>query len=147
MIENRAYRISLTPWVEAAPLGRESSATLLLSIFYICHYKLFLELVSTTSLSLLYFDTTEQYFDIFYFPGQNLAILIFWHIFTGWSATRASAFSAAFFKRYAFRALFVSLVPILLAVIAAFEENINYPVAPLSQLVPWRFFSSLFDVS
>ncbi|KAI1312365.1 hypothetical protein F5Y03DRAFT_390713 [Xylaria venustula] len=67
-------------------------------------------------------------------PGQNAGIVIFWQIFTGWSVTSASAFGAAFFKRHAFGALFVTLIPILLAVVAAYLENTIIP-APISQVV------------
>lgn len=67
-------------------------------------------------------------------PGQNAGIVIVWQILTGWSVTSASAFGAAFFKRHAFGVLFVSLIPILLAVLAVFTENI-IETPPLSQVV------------
>ncbi|KAI0505291.1 hypothetical protein F5B22DRAFT_532271 [Xylaria bambusicola] len=67
-------------------------------------------------------------------PGQNAGIVIFWQIFTGWSVTSASVFGAAFFKRHAFGSLFVTLIPILLAVIAAYTENTKLP-PPLAQVV------------
>ncbi|KAI0391785.1 hypothetical protein F5Y17DRAFT_460472 [Xylariaceae sp. FL0594] len=67
-------------------------------------------------------------------PGQNAAILIFWQIFTGWATISASAFGTAFFKSHAFAILWVTLIPILLAVIAAFTENL-FEFAPLPQVV------------
>ncbi|KAI1356903.1 hypothetical protein F5Y01DRAFT_321229 [Xylaria sp. FL0043] len=67
-------------------------------------------------------------------PGQNAGIVIFWQIFTGWSVTSASVFGAAFFKRHAFGSLFVTLVPILLAVVAAYTENTIIP-SPVPQVV------------
>ncbi|KAI0441149.1 hypothetical protein F4803DRAFT_437510 [Xylaria telfairii] len=67
-------------------------------------------------------------------PGQNAATVIFWQIFTGWSTTSASVFGAAFFKRHAFGSLFVTLIPILLAVVAAYTENSRFP-PPLAQVV------------
>ncbi|KAK5624427.1 hypothetical protein RRF57_000143 [Xylaria bambusicola] len=85
-------------------------------------------------------------------PGQNAGIVIFWQIFTGWSVTSASVFGAAFFKHHAFGSLFVTLIPILLAVVAAYTENTKYPpplaqVAALSLLFPSMnyvyFFSAI----
>ncbi|KAI0974591.1 hypothetical protein F4678DRAFT_423275 [Xylaria arbuscula] len=67
-------------------------------------------------------------------PGQNAGVVIFWQIFTGWSITSASVFGAAFFKRHAFGALFVTLIPILLAVVAAYLENTITP-APIGQVI------------
>ncbi|KAI0425541.1 hypothetical protein F5Y09DRAFT_352165 [Xylaria sp. FL1042] len=67
-------------------------------------------------------------------PGQNAGIVIFWQIFTGWSVTSASVFGAAFFKRHAFGSLFVALIPILLAAVAAYTENTKIP-SPFSQVV------------
>ncbi|KAI8632504.1 hypothetical protein F5Y19DRAFT_421495 [Xylariaceae sp. FL1651] len=72
-------------------------------------------------------------------PSQNAAVVIFWQIFTGWSVTSASVFGAAFFKRHAFAALFVSLIPILLAVLAAFSENLLTP-PPLTQVAVLSLF-------
>ncbi|KAI1341443.1 hypothetical protein F5Y15DRAFT_431193 [Xylariaceae sp. FL0016] len=73
-------------------------------------------------------------------PGQNAAIVIFWQIFTGWSVTSASTFGTAFFKKGAFASLWNSLIPILLAVIAAYAENITDPPAPFSQVVILSIF-------
>ncbi|KAJ3564459.1 hypothetical protein NPX13_g7837 [Xylaria arbuscula] len=67
-------------------------------------------------------------------PGQNAGVVIFWQIFTGWSVTSASVFGAAFFKRYAFGSLFVTLIPVLLAVVAAYTENTRLP-SPFGQVV------------
>ncbi|TGJ84080.1 hypothetical protein E0Z10_g4677 [Xylaria hypoxylon] len=85
-------------------------------------------------------------------PGQNAGIVIVWQILTGWSVTSASTFGASFFKRHAFGSLFVTLIPILLAVIAAFTENLQTPpslaqVVVLSLLFPSMnyvyFFSAI----
>ncbi|KAI0385976.1 P-loop containing nucleoside triphosphate hydrolase protein [Hypomontagnella monticulosa] len=73
------------------------------------------------------------------FPGQSAAIPIFWQIFTGWATTSASVFGTAFFKRSAFATLWVSLIPWLLAICAAFTENLASP-GPLSQVVALSFF-------
>ncbi|KAI1818468.1 hypothetical protein GGS20DRAFT_291739 [Poronia punctata] len=58
-------------------------------------------------------------------PSQNAGIVIFWQIFTGLSVTSAAAFGATFFKGHAFATLWGTLIPIVLAVIAAFTENLN----------------------
>lgn len=65
--------------------------------------------------------------------------MIVWQIFTGWSITSASIFGAAFFKRHAFGTLFVSLVPILLAVLAAFTE-VGYPLSTPGQVIALSLF-------
>ncbi|KAI0538264.1 hypothetical protein GGR58DRAFT_312330 [Xylaria digitata] len=67
-------------------------------------------------------------------PGQNAGVVIFWQIFTGWSVTSASIFGAAFFKRHAFGSLFVSLISVLLAVLAAYTENLPEP-SPIGQVI------------
>ncbi|OTB14249.1 hypothetical protein K445DRAFT_368081 [Daldinia sp. EC12] len=72
-------------------------------------------------------------------PNQNPAVTIFWQIFTGWSITSSSVFGAAFFKRSAFSSLWVSLIPWLLAICAAFSENLAEP-ASLGQVVALSFF-------
>ncbi|KAI1372674.1 P-loop containing nucleoside triphosphate hydrolase protein [Hypoxylon crocopeplum] len=72
-------------------------------------------------------------------PGQSAAVTIFWQIFTGWAITSASVFGASFFKRSAFASLWVGLIPWLLAVCAAFTENLANP-APLSQVIALAFF-------
>ncbi|KAI1383528.1 P-loop containing nucleoside triphosphate hydrolase protein [Hypoxylon trugodes] len=73
------------------------------------------------------------------FPNQSAAVTIFWQIFTGWATTSASVFGTAFFKRSAFASLWVSLIPWLLSIIAAFTENLSKP-APLGQIVALSFF-------
>ncbi|KAF2972973.1 hypothetical protein GQX73_g641 [Xylaria multiplex] len=84
-------------------------------------------------------------------PGQNAGVVIFWQIFTGWSVTSASIFGAAFFKRHAFGSLFVSLIAILLAVLAAYTENLRDPasigqVVILSLLFPSMNYVYFFSV-
>ncbi|GAW22798.1 hypothetical protein ANO14919_123410 [Xylariales sp. No.14919] len=85
-------------------------------------------------------------------PGQNAGTVIFWQIFTGWSITGASTFGAAFFRNHAFGSLFVTLIPILLAAVAAYTENSRTPpsvpeVVVLSLLFPSTnyvyFFSAI----
>lgn len=72
-------------------------------------------------------------------PNQSAAVTIFWQIFVGWATTSASVFGTSFFKRSAFASLWVSLIPWLLAICAAFTENLREP-APLSQVVALSFF-------
>ncbi|KAI1324476.1 hypothetical protein F5Y16DRAFT_303201 [Xylariaceae sp. FL0255] len=67
-------------------------------------------------------------------PTQNAGIVIFWQILTGWSITSASVFGAAFFRNHSFGSLFVALIPLLLAVLAAYSENLLIP-PPLSQVI------------
>ncbi|KAI5917028.1 hypothetical protein F4810DRAFT_95308 [Camillea tinctor] len=68
-------------------------------------------------------------FSSLFLPGQSAAIVIFWQVLTGWASTNASIFGTAFFKKGAFATIFVSLITILLAIFAAYMENL--PISPL----------------
>lgn len=83
------------------------------------------------------------------------ATTIFWQILTGWAVTSSSVFGAAFFKRSQLAAIVVSLFCFLLAVLAAYQENLRLPpslaqVAVLSFLFPsmnYVFFFSFMAKS
>ncbi|KAI0147675.1 hypothetical protein GGR57DRAFT_249827 [Xylariaceae sp. FL1272] len=84
-------------------------------------------------------------------PGQNAATVIFWQIFTGWSVTSAAIFGASFFKKQAFGSLWGTLIPLLLAVIGAYIENLIAPpsvgqVIVLSVLFPSINYIYFFDL-
>ncbi|KAK7744799.1 hypothetical protein SLS62_010032 [Diatrype stigma] len=66
------------------------------------------------------------------------AVTIFWQILTGWAVTSSSVFGAAFFKRSQLAAILVSLFCFLLAVLAAYQENLMVP-PPLAQIVVLSF--------
>lgn len=67
-------------------------------------------------------------------PSISPAITIFWQILTGWAVISSSIFGAAFFKRSQIAAICVSLMCLLLAVLAAYQENLVEP-PPLGQVV------------
>ncbi len=68
----------------------------------------------------------------------NPVILIFWQVLTGWAVTSSSVFGAAFFGRSQLAAIAVSLICLLLAILAAYQENLEVP-PPLAQVVILSF--------
>ncbi|KAH8664418.1 hypothetical protein BX600DRAFT_512454 [Xylariales sp. PMI_506] len=62
-------------------------------------------------------------------PTTSPAITIFWQILTGWAATSASTFGAAFFKKSIFGATVVVGISIILAGVCSYIENAPIPAS------------------
>ncbi|KAI1088816.1 hypothetical protein F5B19DRAFT_495977 [Rostrohypoxylon terebratum] len=74
------------------------------------------------------------------FPGQSVAVTIWWQILTGWATISNTAYSTAYFKHSNVASLYNSLMPWLLAILAAFSENSAANPPPLAQVVSCSLF-------
>ncbi|KAI1099149.1 hypothetical protein F4804DRAFT_349610 [Jackrogersella minutella] len=74
------------------------------------------------------------------FPGQSVAVTIFWQILTGWATISATAYNTAYFRHSNIASLYNSLMPWLLAILAAFSENSAASPPPVAQVVSTSLF-------
>lgn len=73
-------------------------------------------------------------------PTTSLAITIFWQILTGWATTNASIFATAWFRRSSLATISVTCITFVLAVLAAYVENLSDDPAMVGEVAALSFF-------